>query len=490
MRIATLILAGGLLCAWFLATAQQQPNSRTDLENRRKSIMESIRQTQQQLEITKQDKNATIGQLRALQNKLQERQKLIGTINQEISQINNSIQLSAHEISQLRNNLNIQKVRYAQSVRYAYKNRSSYDMLAFLFSSQDFNEALRRMRYLRRYRDVRKEQANEIRNTQGQIVRKINLLNSERSQKDVLLNAELVQRQTLEQETDQTNQVVRSLKGRESQLLADIEKNRKSVKQLERTINDIIRREIEIARKKAEEEERKRLAAEQQRKQEEERKRLAAANASTGGMTVNTGSGVRPVGGTAPTAGNTRRNIGPSPAPPTAPAPTASTPPPATTRRPAPSYTLSLTPEVTALSNSFETNRGRLPWPVEKGFIAEGFGRHQHIVASKVTVDNIGIDIRTNPGAAARAVFDGTVTKVFYLPGLGQSVMISHGQYFTVYTKLATVSVKAGDKIRAKQNIGTVMTDEENETLLNFQVWKVGSNNSISKMDPAGWIAQ
>jgi septal ring factor EnvC (AmiA/AmiB activator) len=468
-----------VLLAATVVFAQQQP-TRAELEKRRQSILESIRETEDQLAATKKDKTATMGQLRALQNKLAERQKLIGNINSEIGQINDNIRSSSNEVTSLKQNLEQLKAGYAQSVRYAYKTRSSYDMLAFLFSSDDFNEALRRIKYLKKYRDHRKEQADKIRVTQGEIVKKIDVLNTAKSQKDVLLTAEMQQRGELQKESDETNKVVKDLKGKEEQLLGNIEKDRKAAKQLDRAVAEIIRREIEIARKKAEEEERRRV--------EEERKKAAAAAAaanmpapSTGKMSVTTNNGNKPVPSGNPSAAGTNR-----------PSTTTTTNNTATIAsnvpvkpRPAPSYNLSLTPEAAALSSNLESNRGRLPWPVEKGFISENFGRHPHPVAEKVMVENNGIDIRTTVGASVRTIFDGTVSKVFSIDGSSWNVIINHGRYFTVYSGLGSVSVKKDQQVKTKQTIGTVGTDYEGSAVMNFQIWK-----DSNKMDPATWIAR
>ncbi|RYE25610.1 MAG: peptidase M23 [Sphingobacteriales bacterium] len=455
--------------------AQQQP-TRADLEKRRQGILASIRETEEQLEATKKDKSATMGQLRALQNKLSERQKLIGNINTEIGQINDNIKNSSSQVTNLKQNLEQLKAGYAQSVRYAYKTRSSYDMLAFLFSSNDFNEALRRIKYLKKYREHRKDQANQIRVTQGEIVKQIGVLNTAKSQKDVLLTAEMQQRSELLKESDETNKVVKDLKGKEQQLLGNIEKDKKAAKQLDRAVAEIIRREIEIARKKAEEEERRRV--------EEERKKAAAAAAaanvppSSGSkIAVTTNNGGKPIPSGTPTPAGTNRPATTA----TTSAPVASvTPKP----RPAP-VNLSLTPEAAALSNSLETSRGRLPWPVEKGFISENFGRHPHPIAEKVMVENNGIDITTGVGAGVRTIFDGTVSKVFSIDGSSWNVIINHGRYFTVYSGLASVSVKKDQQVKTKQSIGTVGANDEGTAVLNFQIWRDGN-----KMDPAGWIAR
>ena len=238
----------------------QQTYSRADLESRRKQIMEAIQQTQQELDATKKDKRATIGQLRALQNKLAERQRLISNINDEIGEISNNIQSSSKEISNLQLTLEQQKTRYAQSLRYAYETRSSYDMMAFIFSSSNFNDALRRIKYLKKYRDYRKDQVDQIRITQGQIKNKIGVLNTQKNQKGQLLTTQEEQTKTLQQETQETNDVVKDLKGREQELVTEVEKNRKAEARLSKAINEIIRHEIEEERRKAEEE-RKKAAA-------------------------------------------------------------------------------------------------------------------------------------------------------------------------------------------------------------------------------------
>ncbi len=462
------------------ATLRAQQPTKAELEKRRQDILEAIQQTEEQLAATKRDKSATMGQLHALQAKLSQRQKLIGNINEEISRINNNIQNSSQEVRTLKDNLHLLKVRYAQSVRYAYKTRSSYDMLAFLFSSSDFNEALRRARYLKKYRDFRKEQAEKIRNTQARIENKIDQLNDIRNQKDVLLTAEEQQKEVLLKEKTETNQVVKSLKGKEKELMADIARNRRTAKQLDKTISDLIRREIELARKKAEEEQRRKAEEERRRKEEEARK----AATYSGGVTVATGSGQRPAQGN---GGNTNK---PATTPTKKEAPAAAPEQPRQPSAEALSYKLSLTPEVAALSANFENNRGRLPWPVEKGFIAEPFGKHPHPVAEKVMIENNGLEIQTSVNAVARAVFDGNVTAVIYLPGMGQSVLVSHGQYFTVYTRLSNVLVKKGDEVRIKQPIGTVILNDENVPMIHFELWKVNSNNTTSPIDPATWIAR
>ncbi len=146
-------------------------------------------------------------------------------------------------------------------------------------------------------------------------------------------------------------------------------------------------------------------------------------------------------------------------------------------------YKLELTPEAKALSGSFTDNQGKLPWPVLKGSIAQRFGKQLHPVLKGVYVDNLGVDIQTTRDEPVRAVFQGKVITVAEVPGMNKIVMIQHGEYFTVYAKMKTVSVKTGDEVAAKQNIGIVYTDSDDVTQIQFQIWK----NNI-KMDPEDWL--
>jgi len=480
MRFAATIC---LFIISFSVFAQQPNASKADLEKRRQAIIESIRETQEQLEITKKDKKATLTQLRALQAKLDARQRLIGNINEEIGQIDNTIHTSSNEVTNLQSRLELLKARYAQSLRYAYRNRNSYSMLAFLFSSADFNEAVRRMKYLKRYRDYRKEQADEIRYTQGQIKQKINILNTQKTQKNMLLTAEEQQKKTLLDETNQTNAVAKELKGREKELAAEIQKNEKSKREVERAINRVIQREIEMARKKAEEEARRK--AEEERRQEEQRRAVAAAaNKANNGVKLNTGSGMRGESGTASAGNASHTNTGNN----NSSAPIASNVPPPR-HKPAEdlSYKMTMTPEATALSNGFQANQGRLPWPVEKGFISGHFGR-QRLENVKVDLDNSGIKITTSPGTTARAVYDGVVSSVFYVAGKGV-VMINHGDYYSVYNGLSSINVAKDQKIHTKQVLGAIGQNDDGATEIDFQIWKVNAKGQPTKVNPESWIA-
>ncbi len=494
MRLFSFILF--LLFATCTMYAQQ--STRSELEKRRASLLSEIASTQQLLEETKKDKKATLSQLNALNAKLNARKRLIDNISVEINSIDGNINLSAKEIEALNKDLEVLRARYAQSIRYAYKHRTSYNMLAFFFSATDFNDAIRRLSYLKKYRDYRKDQANRIRATQQKLAQKIGVLNEQKVVKGKLLKVEEQQKNVIEDEKQQTDQVMVELKGREKELMEQIRQNQRTAKKLEASIKVQIQKEIELARKKAEEEARKKAAAEalarKREAEEEARRKAAAANSDNtyqaGNQTVTLNTGDRPASGSSTPPAKTTTTTPPAksttpPAPANKPIAANTNVPPAVEK---PSYKLSLTPDVQSLSNSFAANKGKLPWPVEKGFISGQYGKHPHPLFPKVILDNNGVDISTGEGAAVRAVFDVVVQTVANIDGI--MVMINHGEYFTVYTNLSSSNVKVGDKVSIRQVIGRAGKNDDGDNMMNFQVWKVSGNSNFFTVNPAEWIAR
>jgi len=472
--------------------ARAQKPSRQDLEKRRSALLKEISETQEQLAATTKDRRASVSQLKALNSKLRARQNLISTINSELGNINSDIGQLKGEIEIMNKNLKTLKFRYAQSVRYAYKHRTSQSLVLFLFSSNSFNDAVRRMQYLKKYRDYRKTQADNIRKAQAKLSQKINSLNNKKQDKASLLKTEETQQSKIQQEQEETDKMVQELKGREGELMAQIQKNQRTANQIQAAIKAEIQREIALARKKAEEEARRKAAEEAKRKAAEELARKKAEDAArqqaaNNGNVYKAGNQSVSLHTGKPTDNTSASGTSPKSKPE---APVSDNKPDNSSIEitTAPSYKLSLTPEVQALSNSFAANRGKLPWPVSNGFVSSPYGRHSHPVYKSVTIENNGIDIATYPRAPVRAVFSGTVIKVVNINGY--VVMISHGEYFTVYSNLSSVSVSAGQNVTTKQTIGTAGVNSDGDNMINFQIWKVGSNNASSTVNPSDWIAQ
>ncbi|MVT07538.1 murein hydrolase activator EnvC family protein [Chitinophaga tropicalis] len=467
-----LIFILGLLPALLHAQAPQL--SREELEHRKRELQREIDEANNALKDTKKSRRESLGQLRVLRDKIALRTRLINNINEEINFINGDINSAYRDIKTLEKDLDTLKSQYAQLVVYAYKNRSTYDMLNFIFSAQTFNDAIRRYQYLKQYRDYRRRQAENILETQVLLNKKIESLRDQKQNRSSTLKQEQEQRSVLEVDRKEKDEVLSKLKGREKELLADINKNKKDAQKVQAAIQAVIRREIEIARKQAEEEaaakRRAAVAAEEKRKKEEAARKAAAAAAAT--AAANAAKANNPGNATADK-------------PETKPVAEPPAPKPAEVEKPARTENvLEATPEALALSESFESNRGKLPWPVASGHIIGHFGRQQHAVMERITVENDGVIIGTGRGAPVKAIFQGEVRTVAVIPGGGSLVIIRHGQYFTNYARLQSVNVRTGERVSTGQVIGTAGTNElENLGEVELQIYK-----GIQKQNPEFWI--
>ena len=299
---------------------------------------------------------------------------------------------------------------------YAYKNRSAYDYLNFIFSANTFNDALRRISYLKSYRAYREQQVKTIRETQSLIeVRRQQLLGKQTNKKAALQN-QTKQMEVLEDQKKEKDGIISKLKSKESELSKQITVKKKRDIQLKNNIAIIIKREIE-ARRKAE-------AADIARRKEAE----ALARKNNPPATTNT-----------------------------------TTTTPSTTKAPVKKTVVSSIPlneKEEALSSSFSSNKGKLPWPVDNGYVSIHYGTYS-IPGTKITDVNPGITISTpSVGTPVKAVFDGEVLGVFNL-GDGMAVTISHGKYFTTYSNLSGVSVGKGTMVRTGQTIGRAAGDDD-----------------------------
>ena len=413
--------------------------SRDELEKRRKQIQGEIEQLQKQQSTISKDKKASLGQLNLIQSKLQKRFAVIENINDEVRLIDNNIYSSNREIYRLEKQLDTLKEHYGRTIEYAYKNRSSYDMLNFIFTSSGFNDAVKRVAYLKSYREYREDQVANISKTKTELERKKNQLSQNKQEKSKALEEQNKQRQILEEEKNEKAGFVNKLKAREKELLNELAAKKRLDKNLQNAIASIVRREIEDARKKAAAEDAKRIALENAAK-------AKAANES---------GAVK------------------------APATTTTAPKPAATVRK--TTVLESTPEVTRVSVGFENNRRNLPWPVETGTITSGFGKRS-IEGTKLMEDNIGVTIGTQQGATVKAVFEGVVSSVFDVAG-SQAVTIKHGKYFTTYYNLSSVSVSKGAQVTMGQLIGRAGVNDDGDGEILFVV-----NNESTFVDPQGWL--
>ena len=454
--IPVLLLALALMPA--VLKAQSNQPTREELERRKRELQKEMDDAQKLLSETKKTSKESLAQLRALRNKIDVRTRLIRNINEEINFINGDINAALRDVKTLEKDLDTLKQQYAQLIVAAYKNRSSYAMLNFVFSADSFNEAIKRYQYLKQYRDFRRRQADNILVTQEQLKTKVKNLEDQRVKRSSTLKTEEDERLTLEKDRKEKDEVVSKLKGREKELLQDINERKKAQKKVQDAIRLVIRKEIEDARRKAEAEElaRKKAAEAERKRREDERKRaIAAANEAAKANAANNNPAV----------------VTPPPPPPPAEKPVVAENKPSRVLN-----VLEASPEAAALSDNFAANKGKLPWPIESGLIIGYFGKQKNADMERITEENDGMIFGTRKGGTVKAVFDGEVRKVFSIPGAGFVVMILHGQYYTNYVGLQTPAVKMGQKVRTGQSIGTARNNEDDSMgVIEVQVFKGGA---------------
>ncbi len=392
--------------------------TKKDLEKKKEQLRKDIEYTNQLLNQAKKSKSTSLNQLITLNKKISYRNELINTISDEIGKVDNSIGGINQRIDTLQSRMTELKKQYARMLYFAYKNQTSYSRLSFIFSAKDFNQAYKRLKYLQQLSAYRLQQRDLIQQTQDSLTSRKRELQGVRVDKTHLLTSQEKEKKNLDMEKKEQVTVLNNITSREKKLRAELQEKQKQEEKLNRAIEDIIRKQIEAAKQAA-----KKKAT-----------RSLTANASKKTPTI-----------------------------------TSSSP-------------LTFTPEALKLSNDFESNKGKLPWPVDQGFISSSFGRHSHPVWKDVVVNNNGVDINSQKGAQARSIFDGKVLRVIMVVDK-YAVLVQHGEYFTLYSNLRDVTVKAGDRVTTKQSIGLVQTDEEGKTEVHLEIWK-GSN----KMDPENWI--
>jgi septal ring factor EnvC (AmiA/AmiB activator) len=427
--------------------SQNNPkNSKKDLEHKKRKINEEIKEINSLLSETKANKKSSIGALVNINMKLKKRQELINAINAQIHQIDGDIKRNENETRVLKNNLEKLKKEYARMIVFAQRNQDAYSSLMFIFASENFTQAYSRLKYMQQYSEFRKKQAIEIIQTRTNLLSHLTVLREQRTEKNSLLGNEQVEKKQLSSEKSEQEQVLTELQKKEKQLKTELEKKKQDAVELQleikRLIAEEVRRKMEEAAKAAEQ----KALAEKKKKEENKKK---AKNTKLPPLKPETNTAVE--------------NKVP--------------------KKEDPSFP-ELSDEAAALSSDFSNNRGKLPWPVSKGVICETYGEHEHPAIKGFMMFNNGLEICATKGTQARCVFDGEVTSIAVSPTGGKLVIIRHGEYLSVYCNLGEIVVKTGQKVVAKQTIGTVMYNEDDDkTSMNIQIWK-----GQKTMDPSGWL--
>lgn len=426
------------LLLFILSTSVAFAQSSSELKRKKQAIQREIELLQRNLNKTANNKKLTLSQISALNTKISLMQNKITVINSEIKNLDNQIHENTNTVINLKGQLGRLKKEYAGMIRFAQRNKNAYDKMMFIFAAKDFNQAYKRIKYLQQFGQYRKKQAEYIQGTQKDLNYKIVILDKNLKEKSNLLHEQESEKDKLGKNKSKQAAVLNRYSKQEKKYKQDIATRKRQQAQLDRSIRSAIVREIELERRRA-----------------EEAARLAAA---------------REKAAAAAAAAKARAENKPAPA----------TPAPVAKPKANSSGYLAATPEAARLSAAFESNRGSLPWPVSAGSITESFGRHKEGQAS---YNNAGVTIQTSEGAAVRSVFNGVVSKVGNALGR-YYVLIKHGQFFTVYQNLRSVSVSAGENVTTKQSIGTVASSGDMPEL-QFQIYR-----GAVAQNPASWIAK
>src|SRR4030042_102366 len=383
-----------------LSGSNSWAQTKSELEEKKRKNLEEIENSTNLLKQTQDTKKENIGQIQIINRRINLRGQIIESIEKETKLLVEEIDEKNKLVVEMEQDLEALKNEYTKLILFSYKNRNKYDKVIFLFSAENFNQAYKRLRYIKQFVKFRRQQSVGIKNLQEKVISEINDLEIKKNQKLRLAEEKKNENNNLTKELNQKNNLIVKLKRKENELRAKIAEKKKINERIEKEITEIIAAEA---------------------------KKMKNANLFD-----------------------------------------------------------QLTPEERLISNNFIENKGRLPWPTEKGVITEHFGVHTHPVLKGITIQNNGIDIVTVKGAEARAIFDGEVSGVFAILGANYTVIIRHGNYLTVYHGLVNLKVKKGDIVRVKQVIGTIYTDKEtNITMLHIEIWK-----ELQKQNPEEWLSR
>ncbi|HEY1018727.1 MAG TPA: peptidoglycan DD-metalloendopeptidase family protein [Sediminibacterium sp.] len=431
----------------FCAFAQ---NTREELQKKEQELQKEIADLNRMINETQNNKKISLKQLAIIKSKINKREELVNSINRQVRQMDETIFTNERDIYRLRKELDTLKVKYAKSIVFAYKNRSSYEYLNFLFSATSFNDAIKRVTYLKSYRQNRETQANAIMQSDQLLQQKISVLSSNKKERLGVLQTQSQQLKVLEADKKEQDQVVAQLKGKEKELARQVSDKEKQRQRVQQAFNAIIRREIEEAKKRE-------LA---RQKALDDQKKAAASDLA-------------------------KNNTAPKPTKPTKPSASLSNEPVTGVAAPARDrvYTpLESTPEEREMSINFENNKGRLPWPVSMGVVTAHYGIEK-IAGTKLSRRTDGIEISLPIGSTVRSVADGKVIWAGEVDGQ-QVLVVQHGKYFCGYQNLSSVSVSKDQEVKAGSVLGKSGISIDGEGILLFSIM----NDKSVQQDPENWL--
>jgi septal ring factor EnvC (AmiA/AmiB activator) len=440
----------------FLVSSFFSQTSSTALKKEQKKIENKISNTKTLLNTVKNNANISLNELRIVDNQIKNREALVAVYDNQVQASEIKMREKSNEINTLKNKSIKLKRQYRAMLLYAYKHRNNSGKLMYILSSSNYNEAYKRNKYIKKIASAQKRQVAIIKQHRQLISQEIKNVSFEKSQKLVSLEQKKQEKANIELDKNLLATNLNKLKNQEQKLNAQLLIEEKKKQELKQKITNAIRTEISIAenkrKKKAEKEEKEKIAKKEKKVVKE-----------------------KPNNEIKPTKVKTPTNVI---------VPEKVTPKPKVEKE----VVFVESDENIALGTSFATNKGKLPWPVSSGSITEKYGRNAHPTLSGVFTNNNGIDISCPIGQSVRAIFEGEVTSVFTITGAGKVVIVTHGNYKTVYSNLQSTDVKIGSKVQTKQKIGTLLS-EGNISICHFEIQLV-ANGAIQSLNPSLWISK
>jgi septal ring factor EnvC (AmiA/AmiB activator) len=422
---------------------QKVKDVRDDLQKQAQTLQKELDALNNLLEQTKKNKKSSLAQLAVIRNKISKRAALINGIAKQVKLLDNAIQSNQQDVKRLNNELDTLKYRYAKSIVFAYQSRSGYEYLNFLFSAGSFNDAVKRITYLKSYRQNREAQAMAIGLSENNLKNKINILSENKQDRLKTMSAQTVQLKVLQDDRKEQDKVVSQLKNKEQEITTQVRQKEAQRRKMQAAIAAVIKREMQEAVKR----ENDRLA------------KLKAANPAGNKTTNSTEEKAKTSANVGKVEGGLKST---------------------TSNRP---YSaLETTEEGRETSISFENNKGGLPWPVATGIVNIHFGV-ESIPGTKLDRKSDGIELAVPKGTTVKSVANGTVVYVGDVNG-DKTVLIKHGKYFTAFSCLSSASVSNGQEVKAGTVIGRSGFNLDGEGAVLFSI----CNEKAVYFDPENWL--
>jgi septal ring factor EnvC (AmiA/AmiB activator) len=420
----------------------QNGNSRDDLQKQAQTLQKELDDLNRLLDQTKNNKKSSLAQLALIRNKISKRESLINGIAKQVKVLDAAIQSNQQDVKRLNNELDTLKYRYAKSIVFAYQSRSGYEYLNFLFSAGSFNDAVKRITYLKSYRQNRETQAMAIGLSENNLKSKINILSENKQDRIKTLSAQTVQLKVLQDDRKEQDKVVKQLKNKEQEITTQVRQKEAQRRKMQAAIAAVIKREMQEAVKR----ENERLA------------KLKASNVANN-KTTSTEEKTKSVPNVSKVEGGLK-----------------------STSSNRPYSALETTEEGRETSISFENNKGGLPWPVATGIVNIHFGV-ESIPGTKLDRKSDGIELAVPKGTTVKSVANGTVVYVGDVNG-DKTVLIKHGKYFTAFSCLSSASVSNGQEVKAGTVIGRSGINLDGEGAVLFSI----CNEKAVYFDPENWL--